>query len=210
MVLFSSSKRQFRMKCFATVVVLATIGLSSAKADADGYFCSSPAFLAYEFSFSKEPFDQHKLYVIRLGAGPIKEPQWLRIPDFPVHSMKCFSDRVEFLGWEKRYVYSVSGAAVTAIREEKLPAPGKFPEGSSWSGDNLGASSLVVNGPSTYTYRLTTDSPDGTYEIRLQRRKTKSRCEAFVESNLVKTNRENKTIAVLKLYAGTVELPCGE
>ena len=198
------------MKLLVTTFVLLVICTGSASADSDGYFCSSPAFLAYEFSFSKEPSDQHKLYVIHFGAEPRNEPQWLRIPSFQVHAMKCFSDRVEIVGWERRYVYSVSSNAVTARLEELLLTPGKLPEGFSPAIENLGSFSQVTRGamPSTYTYPLATNH--GKYEIRIVRRETANPCRPFVRTSLVKSGQGNNHAAVLTLYAGTAIVECGE
>lgn len=203
------------MKLFATLMILIILfafGIGSAKADSDGYFCFSPAFLAYEFSFSKEPSDQHKLYIIHFGVEPRTEPRWLRIAAFQVHSMKCFSDRVEIIGWEKRYVYSVSPNAVTVVLEETLPTPGKLPEGFVSAEENLGGFSPVTRGamPSAYTYVLTTNRPDGDYVIRLERIRTGNPCRPLVKANLVKVGQQKKTTIVQKLYAAPVSIECGE
>lgn len=200
------------MKHLVALLVFSAIGISNVNADSDGYFCSSPMFLAYEFSFSKEPTDQHKLYVIHFGAKTINELQLLRIPEFQVHGMRCSSGRVEIIGWEKRYVYSVSPNGVTPLVEEKLPMHGKLPEGLVSNTGNLGGFSPVTRGtmPSTYTYALTADRPDGNYEIRLQRKRTDNPCRPFVESNLVKASHENRVIAIRNLYTGTVPIECGE
>ncbi len=49
------------------------LSFGSAHADSDGYFCSSSKFLAYEFSFSKEPGNQHRLYVVYFGMEDVVE-----------------------------------------------------------------------------------------------------------------------------------------
>ena len=199
------------MKLLAATLVLLALGIGSAEADSDGYFCASSAFLAYEFSYSKDPSDQHKLYVLRFGAEPKGKPQWLKIPGFQVHGMKCSADRVEMVGWDKRYVYSVAGDAVTATLEENLPGPGKIPEGLS-DADNLGGSSPVTRGemPTRHTYPLTTNRPDGNYEIRIVRKKTKNPCTALIESSLFKLRPGGKDAKVASLYKATVPIECGE
>lgn len=200
------------MKYLITLLVISAIGIANAKADSDGYFCSSPTFLAYEFSFSKEPVDQHRLYVIHFGDATIPETQWLTVPAFQVHSLRCFSDRVEIIGWDKRYIYSVSLNGIKPVGEENLPIPGKLPEGFVTNPGNLGGFSPVTRGtmPSAYTYTLTTGRPDGNYEIRLQRRQTDNPCLPVVESTLIKAADKNRVIATRTLYNGTVPIECGE
>lgn len=199
------------MRFLTRALVVLALGIGSAKADSDGYFCSSSAFLAYEFSYSKEPSDQHKLYLVRFGAEPKGKPQWLKIPGFQVHGMRCSADRVEMVGWDKRYVYAVTGESVTATLEENLPAPGKFPEGFS-EADNLGGFSPVTRGemPASYTYPLTTNRPDGNYEIHIVRKKTKDPCTVLIESSLFKLGPGGKGTKVKSLYKATVPIECGE
>ena len=184
---------------------------TAAKADSDGYFCSSSKFLAYEFSFSKDPSNKHKLYVYRFGAVPEEKPSWIQIPTFQVHAMQCSDDRVELVGWEKRYVFTVSADMVSFVPEDERQELGKFPRRFSSPTGNLAGWSPVTRGvmPSEYTYELWPESPEGSFEIKIVRKSVEAPCEYLVESRLVKVESGGKNKVIQMLYSGRIPAECG-
>ena len=199
------------MKVTIPLVAILILISTTAKADSDGYFCSSSKFLAYEFWFSNEPSNQHKLYVYRFGTEPEEEPGWTQIPIFQVYGMKCFDDRVELVGWGKQYVFSVSTNMVKPALEEALESPGKLPGNFSSVSENLAGWSPVTRGtmPREHTYELWPESPEGRFEIQIVRKNVDAPCEYLVESRLVKVGTDSNDKLIQLLYSGRVPTECG-
>ncbi len=193
------------------VCAVLAAGIGSAHADSDGYFCSSPNFLAYEFSFSKEPAHQHKLYFVRFGEAFAAGPTSIELSAFQVHGMTCTGTGVELLGWYSRYLYSVSATAISLASETKLPAPSKFP-GDHREPPNLAGWSPVTRGtmPKEYTFKLDADDPVYRYELRIKRLDTKNPCESTVETTLAKVGQRGETGERLLIYKDKAPMECGE
>ncbi|MGO9094728.1 MAG: hypothetical protein ACLQGV_05845 [Bryobacteraceae bacterium] len=194
---------------FVCAVLAAGSGL--AYADSDGCFCSSPSFLAYEFSFSKQPANQHKLYVVRFGEVLPASPPSIEIPDFQVHGMTCNDTGVEIFGWDREYLVNVSATAISLVSETRLPAPGKFP-GDHRDPPNLAGWSPVTRGavPKEYTFKLEARDAVYRYELRIKRLDTKNPCESTVEATLAKVGQHGETRERLLIYKGKAPMECGE
>ena len=193
------------------VCAVLAAGMGPAYADSDGYFCSSPNFLAYEFSFSKEQANQHKLYIVRFGEAFSARPSSIQIPDFQVHGMTCTGTGVELLGWEKKYLVNVSATAISLAGETRLPAPGRFPDDHR-NPPNLAGWSPVTRGamPKEYTSKLDSHDPAYRYELRIKRLDTRNRCESTVETTLAKVGQHGETRERLLIYKNRVSMECGE
>jgi hypothetical protein len=198
------------MKSLILFCAVLTIG-GLAYADSDGYFCSSPKFLAYEFSFSKEPGNQHRLYVVRFGQAFSASTLSIQIPDFQVHGMRCTDTEVELFGWDKKYLFTVSATALISADEVKLPAPGVYPADLRGP-ENLGGESPVARGamPREFTFKLETLDPVYKYELRIKRLDTKNRWEILVTTNLVKLDEKGEVREVLPIYKNKVPIESGE
>lgn len=104
--------------------VLLCLSLSlPALADSDGAFCISEGYLAYELASWSSPEKKHVLKVVRVGEG-IEDPVTLVLDDFQVHGMRCKSNEIEVLGWDKHYSISLSRHGVPTIKSVQPRNPG--------------------------------------------------------------------------------------
>ncbi len=71
------------MKLVAAIVLLVIghLGLGTAYADSDGYYCIGRGYLAYQFGLAAPPTRPHRLTVIRFGdVSGIQPPAVLELP----------------------------------------------------------------------------------------------------------------------------------
>ena len=79
-----------RLICAIVALLLTPLGVDSAYADSDGYYCVGRGYLAYQFGFAAPPVGPHRLFVIRFGgASGIESPAVLDLPQFQVGGMLC-------------------------------------------------------------------------------------------------------------------------
>ena len=72
------------------LVVLGVVVPGTAYADSDGYYCTGPGYLAYQFGMPPKPVALHRVYVISTrGPEGIPEPAALELPQFQVHGILC-------------------------------------------------------------------------------------------------------------------------
>lgn len=81
-----------------------------ALADSDGDYCIGKRYLAYQFSFSKAPSDQHILTIVwfKDEDGDISTTD-LRLEDFQVHHIKCLDEAIEILSFDTLYRVDLTG-----------------------------------------------------------------------------------------------------
>ena len=188
------------------------IGSSAVYADSDGYFCSSDKFLAYQFSFSKEPYDKHMLYIIPFRSPLSANPISIQVPDFQVHAMTCTNKSVELLGWEKKNIVNFENNTLISSFEEKLPSPGNFPKDYFKHQKNLAGLSPVMSGPMPKEYRLklASDNSGNSYELQIERQDSGNPCRAIVETSIVLLDSDKRKKELTTIYRDEVPAECGE
>jgi len=79
-----------KKRLIVALIVLGVVAPAAAYADSDGYYCTGPGYLAYQFGMAPKSLPPHRVYIINLG-GPesIPEPTALELPQFQVHGMVC-------------------------------------------------------------------------------------------------------------------------
>ena len=113
-------------------LVLMTVGVRTAHADSDGYYCVGAGYLAWELNDATRPVAAHHLFIIRYGGGAISPKDSVVIPQFQVHGMRCRAEGVDLAGWEATYTvaFGASGTRPT-LTSAPLAVAGQMPP---WAG----------------------------------------------------------------------------
>jgi hypothetical protein len=191
-------------------LLLSVLFSTPARCDSDGCFCSSANLLAYELSLAEKMAGHHVLYVVFLGGKEgISKPKTLALPRFQVHGMKCSQDKVELIGWDRRYVVAVSRSKLALIKEEPSPHPGST-LGAGYVSDNLGMVSAVTRGamPRAQVIPLPANDPDSTYALRITGER-QSLCKLRVTITIIQ-NRRHRRAKTLTIFDDQVSIECGE
>jgi hypothetical protein len=197
------------------VMLLFVLTAQSVLADSDGYFCSADGYLAYEWSFSQEPY-YHRLYVLFLGGeSGISTPIELRLPEFQLHGIKCNNDTVELLSWTDRYWVDVSDQRkLTIANVEPLAIPGVRPKEFDINLGNLRYPNSVTRGDllkhPNAVISLTVHDFENRYELRILSFQTDTQCKRRVETYVVQLNKEGVVRKSIKLFEGIAPMECGE
>lgn len=94
----------------------------AARADSDGFYCTSGAYLAYDLREGITPgVKGHILRVVRFDSKQgIERAGEITLEDFQTHQMTCTPDHIEMSGWDsgfQKYVIDVKGRQNPAIAE---------------------------------------------------------------------------------------------
>ncbi len=95
------------MRVSAIAAALAAILLIArpALADSDGYYCTGPGFIAYQFGGAAPHPTPHQLHIVRVDAdGNATALAPFTLPHFQVHGMRCHADAVEVAAYDVVHV----------------------------------------------------------------------------------------------------------
>ena len=108
-------------------LVVSLFAASGAVADSDTYYCTSPGYLAYELREWSAPEKRHVLKIVFVGgAEGISEPRTVPLEDFQLHGMKCESDRIEIIGWDRKYTIALPALQITSESKEAGAPPKEY------------------------------------------------------------------------------------
>jgi hypothetical protein len=184
---------------------VATFVLSaSARADSDGFFCTSKGYVAYELRQGiTQGIVGHKLKVVRVepdrGIYVAGEATLL---DFETYHMTCSQERIEISGWRK--VFTKYVIDILPSGEMKVSGPLEYPD-VDWrdaAKDGPESPSLCLFGPKEVP--LLVESLDSEHEYQLLRnlsgRQSAEGFEWHVKSELVQVDKRENALHRLVLY----------
>lgn len=134
------SNPRLRHHIGAMVSAVALLGVPTVLvADSDGYFCSGPRYLAYQFSFS-DSLPGHNLFIVDLSdVTTPPTPVMVPLPDFQVHGLMCGDSLIQVLGWNHLYRITGIHGERPMVETISLDQAGSTPAGFEDQGANLAA-----------------------------------------------------------------------
>ena len=205
------------MKLLGAIVLLVLIplGVGTAYADSDGYYCIGRGYLAYQFGFAAPSIRPHRLSVIRFsGASGIQSPAVLDLPQFQVHGMQCGEGWIDVAAFTAIYHVTLDESD-RPVRYEVQP----FPDGQQIPQEfilsqlqNLGASSGGRAYLKPVRVRLSAKERGGEYllEIIAKAIPPLEKCELAITSRLVETDRNGSEVNARIIFRGLGHRECGE
>jgi len=193
--MFSSGYR------WAILAALSWVAIAPASADSDGYYCSGPGFIAYQFNGISAATEGHVLTIIRVGGeSGIAEPQTFTLPGFQVHGMKCNHESVELRAWSAVHVVEVSDpAGPSAGPVIEIPHDSPL---AGFSSDNLGDWSR----PGIVSIEAV--DADHAYELVIQKREEQLQPAGILHrttAELIQRRRDGDVVERRLLYEGEFE-----
>jgi len=193
----------------AAVLGLVLAGAArSAQADSDGYYCTGPNYIAYEFAAPV-----HALYIVVLRDSlGLDRPTRVPLPDFQVHGMRCSAGSVELLGWDSLYTATLTGAKTSLVARI---APWAH-QGTSrqalqeYGALNLGGWSTAVRVGRADTIPLAIASRRYTFALAIDVQPLPRECAYKVVTRLVQRDSSSRPVATLTLFDGKGTMECGE
>jgi hypothetical protein len=173
-----------RVRLAAALVAAA----AAAAADSDGYYCATPAYLAYELrGFTSGPDGRlspgHHLVLVAVDPEGVREPATIALPDFQVHGMRCGDKRVELSGWDSVHVVELGERLAMTLGPVTPHAPGGDRPG--FTQDNLASGSTAVRtGEALVRVDLPLKGGAATYGLEI--RHTSKECRHHVEAYLTR------------------------
>jgi hypothetical protein len=180
-------------------MLLAT--LVPALADSDGYYCTGPGFVAYQFNNISVATEGHVLTVIRVGTeSGIAEPLTITLPSFQVHGMKCNHESVELRGWSTVHLVEFSDSGDLRIGPVIEIPPETRLQG--FGSENLGDWSRSATVP------IESTDPEQTYELVVRKREENMQPAGVLHhttTELVRRAHNGQVVERRLLYEGTFE-----
>lgn len=193
-------------------VSLSPIGLATARADSDGYYCIGQGYLAYQFGMDTRS-NPPRVSIIRTRmSGNIPKPAELRLPPFQVHAMRCGVGWVDVAAFTEVYrvILDVNDSPV---RYERRPLTGgsiglsEFPPTPNLATLSRAAGTLkperVVLG----------ETNRGTNYILMTTASIlppPQRCRTSIMTRIVETDRAGKELRARTIFQGQGTRECGE
>ena len=180
------------MKKFTSFISFLLLSFN-VSADSDGYYCSTEDYLAYQFSYSKEPYDKHVLYVINFSN--ISKTKEFYIPMKQIHGMRCTTDKIELLTFKSIISVSLNKPDFEEIKFVKGKKPNDFERTANLS---IWQKFISESNASENTVQLSEK-----YNINLITTRTIQGCKHQISTYIV--NKEQKA----QLFSGERMLYCG-
>jgi hypothetical protein len=205
------------MKLLGAIVllILTPLGVGTAYADSDGYYCIGRGYLAYQFGFAAPSTRPHRLSVIRFaGASGIQPPAVLDLPQFQVHGMQCGEGWIDVASFTAIYHVTLDESG-RPVRYAVQPfADGqKIPQAFILSQvQNLGASSGGRAYLKPVRVHLSAKERGGAYLLDIVAKAIPplEKCELDITSRLVETDRDGREVNARIIFQGLGHRECGE
>jgi hypothetical protein len=209
------------MKLVAAIVLLVIghlgghLGLGTAYADSDGYYCIGRGYLAYQFGLAAPPTRPHRLTVIRFGdVSGSQPPAVLELPQFQVHGMQCGEDWIDVASFAAIYRVTLDASdRPVGYTEQPFPAGQGIPQEFIRSQvQNLSA----LGGGRAYMkpvrVRLSAKESGGEHLLEITARPVPplDQCVLAVSSRIVETDSSGREVNVRILFQGPGRRECGE
>ena len=194
------------------IILLSSLGAGVAYADSDGYYCTGPGYLAYQFGFAAPPAGTHRLFVVRFGgASSIEAPIAFDLPQFQVHGILCTERMVRLAAYDAIYTVHLDETNRPLRYDmilwmDKQHTPAEFVGHSL----NLGAWNRVADTLKTERLSLRSVAGGGQYLLEMKGTVvTSERCASTVTTRIVKTDRNGREVQELELFRGRGIRDCG-
>lgn len=187
------------------------LGLGSAYADSDGYYCVGHGYLAYQFGMAPLPVAPHHLYVIRLGAtGGIEDPIALELPQFQVHGLRCGDGWVDVAAFTEIYHVTLDENAKPKRYEVRPFAEGQTVPQEFFPQLNLGTLSRAGQELKPQRVSLGRKNDGGQYYLEMAGQPIASeRCRTDLTSRIVETDRDGREMHARIIFHGRGTRECG-
>lgn len=199
---------------FPLSLVLALLHPAAAYADSDGYYCTGPGYLAYQFGMAPPPVREHRLYVLRtVGVQGIPEPVVLTLPQFQVHGLLCGESWIEVASFTDVYRITLDANkrplrydVVRSLRGQPIPK-----EFIASQLQNLGPRSggRARLKPVRTSLGRSASGREYFLEIVAKTPEPPRPCEVIVTSRVIETDARGRAIAERMIFQGPAALECG-
>ena len=194
------------------LLVPALLFPKAAYADSDGYCCTGPGYLAYQFGLAAPPVGEHRLYVIPVYGGEgVPEPVVLSLPQFQVHGMLCGENWIEVASFTDVYRVTLDATKrplsydiVRSLRGQAIPSEfiSSQQQNLGWLGGRRARSPIRVSlghaNDSEYLLEIVAKPFD-----------PPRRCEVVVTSRVVQVDRTGAQASERLIFQGPAALECG-
>lgn len=195
------------MKLAWTVAFLLVgpLGVATAYADSDGYYCAGPGYLAYQFGFAAPPVGPHRLHIVRFGgASGIEAPVVLDLPQFQVHGISCGERSIRLAAYDAIYTVQLDEMN-QPVRYDSVPWTdrGHVPPEFVGHFPNLGAWNQAATILKTDRISLGHVDGGGQYLLEISGKAIESeRCASMVTTRVVRTDRNGRELQQLEIFRG--------
>jgi hypothetical protein len=198
-----------RVPLILLLVGLSPIGVATAHADSDGYYCIGRGYLAYQFGYDSVRNPLRALIIKTATPGAIPAPLEVRLPPSQVHAMQCGEGWVDVVGFTTVYRIALSESN-RPLRYDARPLPpgglSSFPRIA-----NLGTLSPArTRGPQRVALGETTG---GTHYVLVTTSKVippAEQCRVAITTRVVETDRKGTELRARVIFQGEGHLECGE
>ena len=197
---------------YVALILLSPLGVGAAMADSDGYYCTGPGYLAYQFGFAAPPVGLHRLHIIRFGgAAGVQAPIVFDLPQFQVHGIRCGDRSVRLAAYDAIYTV-VMDDMNRPVRYETTPWVDKGHVPPEFVGQfaNLGGWSRAAGTLKTDRVPLGTVDRGGQYYLEIQGTEIAyERCASMVTARVIRTDRNGREVQQLEIFRGRGVRDCG-
>lgn len=193
------------------IAMLSPIGLASAYADSDGYYCIGKGYLAYQFGMDSQSNPPQVSVIRTTGAGDIPSPLVLKLPAFQVHAMRCGDGWVDVAAFTEVYRI-ILDASHKPVRYERRPLAGgsaglsEFP-----LTPNLGTLSRAARTLKPERVVLGDTPRDTSYVLSITATPVPTqRCRTSITTRIVEIDRADRELRARVIFKGQGTRECGE
>jgi len=201
-----------RILCLMLLVALSPIGLATAHADSDGYYCIGRGYFAYQFGMDTRSNPPRVSFVRTNLSGNIPKPMELKLPPFQVHAMRCGEGWVDVAAFTEVYRIILDTNA-KPIRYETRPLSGgskglsEFPSTPNLATLSRAAGTLK---PERVVLGETNRGTSHLLIITASILSPAQRCRTSVTTRIVEIDKAGKELRAREIFHGQGTRECGE
>jgi hypothetical protein len=194
------------------LLLVGFLGVGTAYADSDGYYCTGRGYLAYQFGLAAPPVGPHRLNIIRFGgASGFEAAVVFNLPQFQVQGILCGEGSVRIAAYDAVYTVQLDEMN-RPVSYESVPwmDRGHIPPEFVGHSQNLGAWNQAANTLTAERLSLGPADDGGQYLLEVSGKAIESeRCESIVTSRLIRTDRNGREVQQLEIFRGRGVRDCG-
>jgi hypothetical protein len=193
-------------------LLVGVLGVGTAHADSDGYYCVGRGYIAYQFGFAAPAVATHRLHIIRFGgASGVEAPIEFDIPQFQVHGILCSARSVRLAAYDAIYTVQLDEMN-RPVRYDSVPWKDRahIPPEFVGHSQNLGAWNRSASSLKTDRISLGSVDGGGQYLLEISGQAIESeRCASMVTTRIVRTDRNGRQVQQLEIFRGRGIRDCG-
>ena len=193
------------------LVALNPIGLATAYADSDGYYCIGRGYFAYQFGMNVQQ-NPPRVSVLRTNiSGDRSTPMELTLPPFQVHAMRCGEGWIDVVAFTQVYRVTLDANANPVRYETRSLVDGsrglsEFPLTPNLALLSRAAGTLT---PERVVLGETSRGTSYVLVITVSLLPPPERCRTSITTRIVEVDMEGRELGTRPIFQGQGTRECG-